>query len=162
MPETVLRDKLPPTLSYPISAQQIEQGIDRPAQSERLALYFLYESGRQTMHYDPKTGLAQSYPVLVLLQGLPTLPVEIYLGDLERDPDVRSILVFPVKVRLKARISEVILQQGLRPIRNWLSVEPHPDKPQRPLVLIYDEATQRISSKFAASWDGPEQDRYYT
>ena len=75
---------------------------------------------------------------------------------------MRSILVFPVKVRIKAKIAEAILQQGLRPLRNWLSVEAHPDKPQRPLVLIYNETTQRISSKFAAPWHGPEQDRYYS
>jgi hypothetical protein len=105
--------------------------------------------------------MAQRYPVVALRRGIPKLKVPVLAGDLETNADTRSILVFPVKMRIKQRVTEGLLELGMRPLVRWFSANASPDAPQRSLVLIFDESDQRVSAKFAEDWTGPEVDRKY-
>ncbi len=68
--------------------------------------------------------------------------------------------VFPVKIRLRDKVSTLILDTAIQPIRNWLSAAPQRKGAQRPLVIVFDELSGRVTTKFAAGWadTGP---RYY-
>jgi hypothetical protein len=158
----LLRDRVPSrTIGYPISAPQINEALLGVVPLEVVALFFLYDSSAQASHYDPAKSMAQRYPIVALRRGLPKLRVPVLAGDLETNPETRSILVFPVKMRLKQRISEALVELGMRPIARWFTAKSTPEAPQRSLVLIYDEADQRVTAKFAEDWSGPEVDRRY-
>jgi hypothetical protein len=72
-----------------------------------------------------------------------------------------SIAVFPVKRRLRARVADAIELQGLRPMANWVSASFAPHGSQRPLVLVYDEESGAIQTKFADSEGLQQRNRVY-
>ena len=158
----LLRDRVPSrTIGYPLSAPQVNEALSGVTPLDTVALFFLYDSCAQPSHYDPSKSMSQRYPVVALRRGIPKLKVPVLAGDLETNPDTRSILIFPVKMRIKQRITDSLVELGMRPLVRWFSAKPSPDAPQRPLVLIYDEVDQRVSAKFAEDWTGPEVDRKY-
>lgn len=63
-----------------------------------------------------------------------------------------SLLIFPVKTRLRRMVEDAILDKGLRALRNWLHASPETRPDQRPLVLVYDEDSGGIQAKFAEPW----------
>jgi hypothetical protein len=71
-----------------------------------------------------------------------------------------SIAIFPVKTRLRRRVEDGIAEGGLRPLRNWLAASVAQHATQRPLVLVFDEETGKVSAKFAEPWDDAKE-RYY-
>ena len=158
----LLRDRVPSrTIVYPIGAPHLNRELENVVALKDVALFFLYDSSAQVNYYDPAKSKLERYPILVVRQGLPEVTASVLAGDLAENPDVRSILVFPVKARLKQKVVEAIREQGIRPIVRWFSARPTPGSVQRPLVLIYDEAAQRVTAKFAEDWDGSELDRRY-
>jgi hypothetical protein len=158
----LLRDRVPSrTIGYPLSAPQINETLKGVVSLDTVALFFLYDSSAQASHYDPSKSMAQRYPVVALRRGIPKLKVPVLAGDLETNPDTRSILVFPVKMRIKQRVTDALLEQGMRPLVRWFAANASPDAAQRSLVLIFDESDQRITAKFAEDWTGPEVDRKY-
>jgi len=158
----LLRDRVPSrTIAYPLAAQQLNQALQGVVPLDSVAVFFLYDSSAQASYYDPAKSPLQRYPVMVLRRGIPKLKVPVLAGDMATNPEVPSILIFPVKARIKPQISDSIRDQGLRPLVRWVSAKTSPEAPQRPLVLIYDEEEQRVSAKFAEEWSGPEVDRRY-
>ena len=158
---TILRDKLPRTLAYPVAEGLLASDLHAAANLDHVALYFLYGSSPQALVYDPARSALTHYPVLVLRRGLPSLRVETLTGDLDSYGDTCSILSFPVKARLRPRVAAAIREQGMRPLQKWLTAAADPELKQRPLVLYYDETAQRISARFAEDWTGDERDRQY-
>jgi hypothetical protein len=71
-----------------------------------------------------------------------------------------SIAIFPVKTRLRRRVEDGIVDGALRPMRNWLAAPPGQQATQRPLVLLFDEETGKVSAKFAEPWHDAKE-RYY-
>ena len=158
----LLRDRVPSrTIVYPVAAQQLNDVLRETVPLDSVGLFFLYDSCAQPSHYDPAKSELQRYPVMALQRGLPSVRVPILAGDLEQRPDAPSILVFPVKARLKQMVLDALRADGIRPVLRWLTAKPVPGSPQRPLVLIYDETTQRVTAKFAEDWDGPERERVF-
>jgi hypothetical protein len=92
---------------------------------------------------------------------LPAFRVDTLTGDLAHFEDTCSVLVFPVKARIRPAVTEAIREFGARPLQKWMSAAADPALKQRPLLLSYDEPTQRISAKFAEDWPGDELDRQY-
>lgn len=87
--------------------------------------------------------------------------VIVPLQELDSLPDLRlSVSIFPVKTRLRRRVEDGIIEGALRPLRNWLSAPPGQQSGQRPLVLIFDEETGKVSAKFAEPWNDAKE-RYY-
>ncbi len=158
---TILRDKLPRTLSYPVSASFLAQSLRGSIHLDHVAFYFLYESSAQMLLYDPAKSPAERYPVVVLRRGLPAFRVATLTGDLGHHEDTCSILVFPVKARIKNHVLESIREHGVRPMQKWFATASDPSVKQRPLVLVYDESVHRVSAKFAEDWTGDERDRQY-
>jgi len=159
---TLFRDRIPSrVIAYPLAAPQISEAIEHVSELGNVALFFLYDSGPQSSYYDPAKSTLERYPVLVVRRGLPVLNKPVLAGDLEHDPHVRSVLVFPVKARLKHKVTEALRRDGLRPVLRWFSAKSAPGVVQRPLVLIYDESDHRITAKFAEDWDGSEAERRY-
>jgi len=160
---TLLRDRIPSrTIAYPTAAPPLNAALEDVFPLGSVALYFLYESSAQVTYYDPAKSTLERYPVLVVRRGLPEVMKPVLAGDLEDDPEARSILVFPVKVRLKQRVADALRKQGMRPLVRWFSAKSAPGTVQRPLVLLYDEPTSGIVAKFAEDWDGtPIERRYY-
>jgi hypothetical protein len=158
---TILRDHLPRILSYPVSASFLSQGLRESATLDHLAFYFLYDSAAQMLLYDPAKSTAERYTVLVLRSGLPALRVTTLTGDLGHHEDTSSILVFPVKARIKNHVLNSVREHGLRPMQKWLAAGSEAPVKQRPLVLVYDESVHRVSAKFADDWTGDERDRQY-
>ena len=72
-----------------------------------------------------------------------------------------SICVFPVKARLRKRVSRVVLDTAMQPIRNWLSATRERELPQRPLVILFDELKGTVTTKFADERTDPSGPRYY-
>ncbi len=160
---TLLRDRVPSrTIAYPIAAQHLNATLEGVFPLSSIGLYFLYESSGQVNHYDPAKSRLERYPVLVVRRGLPEVMKPVLAGDLTDDGEARSILVFPVKVRLKQRVGDALKKQGMRPLIRWFSAKCASDTVQRPLVLLYDEATSSIAAKFAEDWDGREIERFYS
>lgn len=156
---TILRDRAATrTIAYPIGGATLSEALADVISLQNLALYYLYDSSPQIGHYDPAKSNAERYPVLVARRGLPTLSVPTLVGDLADNPEARSILIFPVKARIKGRVTESLRDVGLRALRKWMAR----DVPQRDLVLSYDETTHSITPKFAEDWDGTEIERVYT
>jgi len=159
---TLLRDRVPTrTIAYPIAASAFHQALDGVIALDHIGLFFLYDSAAQVSYYDPAKSQSEQYPVLVVRRGLPELTASFFVGDLADDSEARSILVFPVKARMKAKVGQALKQQGIRPLVRWFQAKCAPDQVQRPLVLIYDQPGDRILAKFAEEWSGPEVDRYY-
>ena len=71
-----------------------------------------------------------------------------------------SICVFPVKSRLRKRVSRLILETAIRPIRNWLGAPPERRETQRPLVILYDELEGAVSTKFCEEWPDVDVPRH--
>lgn len=159
---TILKDKLPRGVSYPVTDRMLHDELEGIVSHEELGVYFVYNSCTQVEHYDPATSGDARYTVMVLRNGLPELRVSTMAGDLADNPAARSILVFPVKTRLKSMIANAIVDSWIQPIKNWLAVAPGPDNGQKDLLLAYDSTTQAVSAKFCRSWDGPESGRIYT
>ena len=158
----LLRDRVPSrTIGYPLAAPQINETLKGVVPLDTVALFFLYDSCAQPAHYDPSKSMAQRYPVVALRRGIPKLKVPVLAGDLETNAETRSILVFPVKMRIKQRVTEALLELGMRPLVRWFSASTTAEAPQRALVLIFDESDQRVSAKFAEDWTGPDVDRKY-
>jgi hypothetical protein len=88
-----------------------------------------------------------------------TEKVEAQLGYLELP--ALSIAVFPVKRRLRSRIGDAIEIQGLRPMVNWISAALAQHGSQRPLVLVYDEESGTIQTKFADPEGLQQRSRVY-
>ena len=160
--DTILKDKLPRSLSYPVSSARLSDEIAEVADLSRIALYFAYESCGQCRHHDPSRDEKSRYPILALRNGLPELYVDQLAGDLADDPEARSILVFPIKSRAKSIIAEALSGSALRPVRNWFGVSPERQKDQQTLVLIFDETSKRIIPKFADDYEGLEKHRFYS
>jgi hypothetical protein len=72
-----------------------------------------------------------------------------------------SICVFPVKARLRRRVSRAILDTAIQPVRNWLSATRERAVPPRPLVILFDEMKGTVMTKFADEWIDPSAPRYY-
>lgn len=72
-----------------------------------------------------------------------------------------SICVFPVKSRLRKRVSRLILETAIQPIRNWLGAPPERREIQRPLVILYDELEGAVSTKFCEEWPDADVPRHY-
>src|SRR5262249_4292766 len=87
----------------------------------------------------------------------PLLPLE----HLDALPDLRiSIAIFPVKTRLRRRVEDGILDGAIRPMRNWLAAPPGQHSTQRPLVLLFDEETGKVSAKFGDPWHDAKERHY--
>ena len=158
----LMRDRVPSrTIAYPLAASQLNQVFETAVPLDKLALFFLYDSSPQSLHYDPAKDSAERYPILALVRGIPELKEEVLAGDMRDDPEVRSILVFPVKARIKPRIADAVKEMAVRPMIRWMTAKVPATAVQRPLVLIYDEPSGRVSAKFAEEWDGREIDRRY-
>jgi len=156
---TILRDRAPSrTVAYPIGGATLSEVLADVISLQNLALYYLYDSSPQSGLYDPAKSDAERYPVLVARRGLPVLRVPTMVGDLADNPAARSVLIFPVKARIKGRVTESLRDIGLRALRKWMAR----DVPDRDLVLYYDETTHSITPKFADDWEGPEIERIYT
>ena len=201
-PATVIYDQLQKELAYPLSAARLRAELSGVVAADSIGLFFLYSSGIQSKHYDPRTSRAQSYPILVLDNGLPPLSrpmmrrlFELELGRQEMvgepssseqpaagvngQPDpascsdevsrqllakrlpATSLLIFPVKARLKQRTSNALDSMAVRAMKNWLSVSPDIKSKQRPLLLVFDEPSGRLVTKFAETWDGDSARRLY-
>ena len=142
---TLLRDRVPSrTIAYPIGVSQFQEALDGVVPLQQIGLYFLYDSSPQVGYYDPAKSQLERYPILVVRPGLAVLSRSVLAGDLADDPEARAILVFPVKARIKPKVSEVLRDQGMRPIVRWFTCAQTPGTVQRPLVLVYDEAAHRI------------------
>ncbi len=72
-----------------------------------------------------------------------------------------SICVFPVKARLRKRVSRAVLDTAIQPIRNWLSAAHEREVPQRPLVILFDERQGTVTTKFADERTDPSSPRHY-
>lgn len=89
------------------------------------------------------------------------------VADLEEDEDGEmklcdaSICVFPVKARLRKRVSRVIFDTAMQPIRNWLGTTRDREVPQRPLVILFDELKGTVTTKFADERTDSSGPRYY-
>ena len=89
------------------------------------------------------------------------------ISELEEDEDGEmklcdvSICVFPVKARLRKRVSGVVLDTAMQPIRNWLSATRERELPQRPLVILFDELKGTVTTKFTDERTNPSGPRYY-
>ena len=174
----VLKDTVPRQLAYPVGDAYLSEQLGADVQLEDLALFFLFTSGIQLDHYDPLTSTETSYPVLALDREAPPLVGEARLRDARRrkaelaglirrgrrgaatsesDLDAPvSIVVFPVKTRMRRRVTDAIEAQGIKLIRNWLAAPPEVKKDQKPLVLLFDETTGRVSARFARQ-EGPRR-----
>jgi hypothetical protein len=161
LPSTILRERLPRTLSYPVTEALLSSAFAGICDLDHLAVYFVYDSSPQLLRYDPVKSTATSYPVLVIRKGLPVFRVPTLTGNLAYFDDTRSVLVFPVKARIRPAVTDAIREQGLRPLQKWLSASADPALKQRPLLLSYDEVAHRIAAKFAEDWPGDELDREY-
>jgi hypothetical protein len=157
---TILHDKLPRTLNYPVGASFLAESLAGCANLDHVAVYFLYDTAPQIGLYDPAKSPAERYTVMAVRRGLPVLRVPTLTGDLESHEDTASVLVFPVKARLRPRVYDSIREHALRPLQRWFAVTTDLAK-QRALVLMYDEGTQRVTVKFAEDWTGEERDRRY-
>ncbi len=93
-------------------------------------------------------GLSVSEPVV----PAPVRP-ELVLCDV-------SLCIFPVKTRLRDRVSTLVLDTAIQPIRNWLSAVAERKEAQRPLVVVFDELSGKVATKFAEGWSGTGR-RYY-
>jgi hypothetical protein len=71
-----------------------------------------------------------------------------------------AISIFPVKTRLRRKVEDGIVDGALRPLRNWLAAPAAQHASQRPLVLLFDEETGKVSAKFAEPWHEAKE-RYY-
>ena len=72
-----------------------------------------------------------------------------------------SLVVLPVKARMRRRVTEALETQGLRPIKNWLACPAERKAQQRPLVLVFDEEADRVVAKFADEPSDPSAPRLY-
>jgi hypothetical protein len=176
----IVKDDLPRLIAYPIGEGLLRQELGTALPGDRTAFYFLYLSGVQVNHYDPVISKEPRYPVLALDREAPQLcadtiarleeqrrkKYELLHGDQPGSPgemithefDCRlSVALFPVKARLRRKLEDAILDDGLRPMKNWLTAPPDVQAQQRPLVLVYDEATGKVSAKFAEPWEGKER-----
>lgn len=72
-----------------------------------------------------------------------------------------SLIVLPVKARMRRRVTEALETQGLRAIKNWLACPVERKAQQRPLVLVFDEEADRIIPKFAEEPSDPAAPRLY-
>ena len=72
-----------------------------------------------------------------------------------------SIMVFPVKARMRKRVTKLILEAAIQPVRNWLGATPDRKKTQRPLVIQFDEQRGTVSTKFCDEWSDPTAPRHY-
>ena len=159
----LMRDRVPSrTIAYPLGAAQLHRIFESAVPLENLALFFLYDSSSQSLHYDPAKDSAERYPILALVRGIPELKTEVLAGDMRENPETRSILVFPVKARIKPMITDAVMNMAARPMVRWMTAKTPENAVQRPLVLIYDEPSARVTAKFAEDWDGREVDRRYS
>ena len=72
-----------------------------------------------------------------------------------------SIMVFPVKARMRKRVTRLILETAVQPVRNWLSAAPDRKETQPPLVILFDEQRGTVSTKFCEEWSDPAAPRHY-
>ncbi|MCP4003101.1 MAG: hypothetical protein GY725_02780 [bacterium] len=70
-----------------------------------------------------------------------------------------SLVIFPVKARIRQRVTDAIEDNGMAPIRNWLNAALEGQENQKPLVLLFDEITCKLTATFAKQ-TGPR--RLYT
>jgi len=180
----VLKDTVPRQLAYPVGDAYLSEQLGADVQLEDLALFFLFTSGIQLDHYDPLTSSETTYPVLALDHEPPPLvgTAKARLRDDRRrraellgvirtgraaedqpeaplgaDLDASvAIVVFPVKTRMRRRVTDAIETQGIKLIRNWLAAAPEVQKDQKPLVLLFDEISGRVSARFAMQ-EGPRR-----
>ncbi len=161
----VLKDPVPRQLAYPVGEGYLSEQLAGDMSLDDAGLFFLFTSGIQLDHYDPLTSKEVSYPVMALDREPPPLVghAEARLHDAERrraelagktEPDEAvayetSIVIFPVKTRMRRRVTDALEVQGLTFIRNWLAAPADLKTNQKPLVLIFDENTGRISARFA-------------
>ena len=158
----LMRDRVPSrTIAYPLAAAHLNRMFEDAIPLDQLALFFLYDSCSQPHHYDPAKDSNDRYPILALVRGIPELKEPVLAGDMREDPETRSILVFPVKARIKPKVTDAIKKSGVRPMVRWMTAKVPPNAKQRALVLFYDEATGSVSAKFAEEWDGKGSDRRY-
>ena len=180
MSPVIIKDDLPRLIAYPIGEGLLRQELGDALPGDRTAFYFLYLSGVQINHYDPVISKEPKYPVLALDREAPQLcadtiarleeqrrkKYELLGGDesssaedlLAHDIDCKlSVALFPVKARLRRKLEDAILDDALRPMKNWLTAAPDVQAQQRPLVLVYDESSGKVSAKFAEPWNGKER-----
>jgi hypothetical protein len=157
----ILKDDTPKGVSYVFTVKQLSDEFAGITDLDDLALYALYHSTPQTRKYDATVSNDERYAVMVLINGLPVLDVPTMPGDLADKEEARSILLFPVKARLKKMIASAVEEQGMRAVKAFLSVPLEKRSIQKPLVLVFDETTQKITPRFAPPWDGEEKDRIY-
>ncbi len=72
-----------------------------------------------------------------------------------------SIMVFPVKARMRKRVTKLILEAAVQPARNWLCAAADRKETQRPLVILFDEQRGTVSTKFCEEWRNPTAPRHY-
>lgn len=158
----LMRDRVPSrTIAYPLAAAHLNRMFEDAIPLEHLALFFVYDSSDQVRHYDPAKDANERYPILALVRGIPEMKEEVLAGDMRENAETRSILVFPVKARIKQKVTDAIKKSGVRPMVRWMTAKLPPHAKQRPLVLLYDESTGAVSAKFAEEWEGKEVDRRY-
>ena len=73
----------------------------------------------------------------------------------------QSILVFPVKARMRKRVTKLILEHAIQPVRNWLTAARNSRETQRPLVILFDEQRGTVWTKFCEDWSDPAAPRHY-
>jgi hypothetical protein len=71
------------------------------------------------------------------------------------------VLVFPVKRRIRVKVAACLQKTGFRYLKNWLNVPADQRESQSPLVLLYDEAADRVTAKFAEKDEGSSGPRAY-
>ena len=181
----ILKDELPRQLAYSVNVAQLCDQLRDLEVGDDVGLFLLFTSGVQIDYYDPVTSKAPLYPVLAVDNGPPQLvsgaraqlfekrkrkepdkgtgAYRVYAkrDDEEDEPELCAVSVslFPVKVRIRRRVSDAVLREGVQPIRNWLLAESRSE--HRPLVILYDETERCLQTKFAEEWTSAQSPRFY-
>ena len=156
MISTVLKDSVPRTASYPANATMLSQGLEGAVPLDEVVVYFLHDSAPERRQYDPTMGEGDNYPVLVVRHGIPHIPAAKKAALISDDPTICSILVFPVKLRVKEAVAQLIESTGMRAIRNWFAAASNGSNNPKRLVLWFNETLSQLSPRFA---DDPNQSK---
>ena len=112
---TLIRDKLPTGISFPVGKQLIESQVDSSSVGDA-ALLYIYTSSWQHQHYDPLRDERDEYVVLMLQKNFPFLRVKNSL--LEKRYTEASVsfnwyfTLFPVRSEYRARVKEAFALHG--------------------------------------------------
>ncbi len=159
MISTVYKDNLPRTLTWPVASAQISKELEGVIVFDEVVMYQLFDSEQKGL-YKSNMVESEAYPVFAVQAGVPKVKGDKKAELIANDPKIRSVIVFPVKLRFKEDATKAIMQTGMRALKNWFIAAGRSAEPPKTLVLWFNEHTGAIMPKFApaatSSADAPQ------